>query len=497
MEEESAGRITYGRWLLYLLVAVALVLAFLALRQRGMLEWITLLQPGPGAAAQQGQTIAASGVIEVDEVSVSSEFGGRIASIAVVPGQTVAAGDVLVELDSAAIDAQIEAAEAAVAWAEAGLAQAEAGVRPGQIAVAEAQLAQAEAAHATATKAVSDTLALVENPQDIRLQIAVAQAQAEAAQHQVQQATAMKDAAEVAKNTFEEVNASVPNSGRKKVHVSGGSIEEAVGELPDVDLSNLADGAYTFGEFEVEIHDGTYDLYKWVNVSIPLEMHLTPNKWWQAWVGVNAASAQYEGAQASLGQLYSQLQNPLSLEAQVDQAVSAATQAEAQIAVAQAQVDALQAGARPEELAALEARVAEARAALDSLRAQREMMQVKAPMAGVVVNVNAHPGEVAAATGPLLTIADLSTVRLVVYLPEAEVARTQLGQPVEVAVDSFPGQVFAGEISHIASQAQFTPRNVATTEERATLVYAVEIRLANEDGSLKPGMPADVMLGAP
>jgi multidrug resistance efflux pump len=496
MEEETAGRIMVVRQLWYLLLPVALVFAFLALRQRGLLERIPLLQPAPGTATEQSQTISASGIIEVDEVSVSSEFGGRIVSIAVSPGQTVAAGDTLVQLDTSAIDAQIEAAEAAVDWAEAGLAQAEAGVRPGQIAVAEAQLAQAQAAHAAATKAVSDTLALVENPQDIRLQVAVAQAQAEAAQHQVQQATAMKDAAEVAKNTFEDVNASVPNSGRKKVHVSGGSIEEAVGELPDVDLSQLSDGTYTFGEFEVEIHDGNYELYKWVNISIPLEMHLTPNKWWQAWVGVNAASAQYEGAQASLGQLYSQLQNPLTLEAQVDQAVSAAAQAEAQIAVAQAQVDALQAGARPEELAALEARVAEARTALESLRAQRQMMQVTAPLPGVVVNVNVHPGEVAAATGPLLTIADLSTVRLVVYLPEAQIARTQLGQPVEVAVDSFPGQLFEGEVSHIASQAEFTPRNVATTEERATLVYAVEIRLENEDGSLKPGMPADVVLGA-
>ena len=493
MEEESAGKAKVVRWLLIVLVPLAVVLAFLALRQTGLLDRLQALQEARNEAVA-GDILEASGLIEVDEVSVASEFGGRIAAIPVSKGERVAAGEVLVELDTAAMDAQIEVAEAAVAWAEAILAQARAGVRAGEVAVAQAQLAQTEAAHVAATQAVTDTLALVENPQDIRLQIAVTQAQVEAAEHHVQRAVAMKDAAEAAKNTFEEARDLAGNSGRRKVHVRSGSIAEAVQDLPGVDLSGLGDGVHTFGDFEVHINGDTYDLYKWVNVSIPLQMHLTPNQWWQAWVGVNAATAQQQGMQASLGQLYNQLQHPQTLEASLDEALSAAAQAEAQVAVAAAQVTALQAGATPEELAALEARVAEARAALDSLLAQREMMRVAAPTAGVVVNVMAHPGEVAAATSPLLTIANLSEVRLVVYLTEAQIARVHLAQAVQVTVDSFPGRVFAGEIDRIASKAEFTPRNVATKDERATLVYAVEIHLENGDGSLKPGMPADVVL---
>ncbi len=68
-----------------------------------------------------------------------------------------------------------------------------------------------------------------------------------------------------------------------------------------------------------------------------------------------------------------------------------------------------------------------------------------------------------------------------------------LDQGAQVTVDSFPGRIFEGRVSHISDRAEFTPRNVATKEERVNLVFAVEIRIPNDDGSLKPGMPADVV----
>ena len=479
------------------LVMLALIAAILV--------WLVFYQDGLPARFQANESnvaevVEASGLIQVNEVAVASQLGGRIVAMPVAEGTEVAAGDLLVQLDTTLIDTQIEAAEAAVAWAEAGLAQATAGARPGQIAAAEAQLAGAEAAHVAATQAVSDTLALVENPQDIRLQIAVMQAQVEAAQHQVDQATALKDAAEVAKNTFEEAQATVGElggPGRSKVHAGSGSVDDLAGNVPPgelEDLSDLPDGVYTVGDYEVHKHGDSYDLYKWVNIDVPFDLHLTPNKWWQAWVGVNAASAQQEGLQASLAQLYAQRQHPQSLEAKADEALAALAQAEAQIAIAQAQLDALKAGATAEQIAALESRVAEARTALDSLLAQRTMMAITSAIDGVVINVVAHPGEVAAPTAPLLTVADLSQVSLVVYLPETQIAQVRRGQPVQVTVDTFPDRVFAGEVAHVASQAQFTPRNVATEDERATLVYAVEIHIDNDDGALKPGMPADVVV---
>jgi len=116
-------------------------------------------------------------------------------------------------------------------------------------------------------------------------------------------------------------------------------------------------------------------------------------------------------------------------------------------------------------------------------------------MDGIVVDMTAHLGEVVAPGAPLLTVADLSEMHLTVYLPETHIGRIHLGQRVRVAVDSFSGQVFEGQVIHIADRAEFTPRNVATKEERVNLVFAVKVRLPNDDGALKPGMPADVEFG--
>ncbi|MFZ5915738.1 MAG: HlyD family secretion protein [Chloroflexota bacterium] len=448
------------------------------------------------AQSTGGGRLEASGIIQADEVTVASEWGGQIVELWVEEGTVVAAGDRVLRLDTSLLDAQIRAARAAVAVAEAGLAQAQAGARPGQVAMAEAQLAQAEVARLAARQTVSDTLSLVENPQEILLQIAVMQAQAEAAAHQVAQAVMLKDAAAVANDKFEEIQADW-SGGRKKVWVDAGPVEELRGQLPEEYRPLLPadppDGVYLFGDIEVVIHGDTYELYRWMQVEIPFELHLAPNGWWQAWVGVNAAVAQQAGLEALLAQLYAQRAHPQSLEALVDESLAALAQAEAQVAAAQAQVDGLKAGVSVQQLAALEARVLQARAALDSLLTQRAALELTAPMAGVVVSVPAHAGEVAAAGAPLFTLARLSEVRLRLYLPETQIGQVRLGQRVQVTVDSFPGRVFEGEVAYLADSAAFTPRNVATKEERVHLVFAVEVRLSNDDGALKPGMPADAV----
>lgn len=488
----AAGRLN-ARWRRPALAALVVAVVALVCAVAPRAGW-----PASQAQPAGGEALEASGVVRADEVLIASEWSGRIAAIPVGEGDTVATGDAIVQLDTSLLDAQIKAARAAVTMAKAGLAQAKAGARPGQIAVAEAQLAQAQAARDTATQAVSDTLALVENPQEMRLQIAVTQAQAEAAQHHVARAVAIKDAAEMGKQKFEDLQKQWDGGGRQKIFVRRGPVSELPTILPPeiVDLlPTLGDGVHTFGDLELHLHGGTYDLYKWVNVHIPLELHLMPNNWWQAWVGVNAAVAQQEGVQASLAHLYAQRVHPQDLEAKADEALASLAQAEAQVAAAQAQVDGLRAGPTDEQIAALEARVAQARAALDSLLAQRAMMEIASPLDGVVVDVAAHAGEVASAGAALLTVADLSEVRLVVYLPETHVGRVHVEQAVQVAVDSFPDRVFEGQVIHIASRAEFTPRNVTTKEERGNLVFAVKVRLPNDDGALKPGMPADAVFG--
>jgi HlyD family secretion protein len=83
-------------------------------------------------------------------------------------------------------------------------------------------------------------------------------------------------------------------------------------------------------------------------------------------------------------------------------------------------------------------------------------------------------------------------LNLTVYIPESQLGLAHLGQFAEISVDSYD-DTFDGVISHIASEAEFTPYNVQTQEERVHMVFAVELQLDNEDNRLRPGMPADAV----
>jgi len=120
--------------------------------------------------------------------------------------------------------------------------------------------------------------------------------------------------------------------------------------------------------------------------------------------------------------------------------------------------------------------------------------KVNTPIAGVLLIRAIEPGEIATPGGTLLVVGNLSTLTLTVYVPEDLYGRVSLGQSYSVSVDSFPERTFSGRVTHIADQAEFTPRNVQTVQGRKNTVYAVRLTLENPDLALKPGMPADVRL---
>jgi multidrug efflux pump subunit AcrA (membrane-fusion protein) len=91
-----------------------------------------------------------------------------------------------------------------------------------------------------------------------------------------------------------------------------------------------------------------------------------------------------------------------------------------------------------------------------------------------------------------MTVGMLDEVSLTVYIPEDIYGRVTIGQEAVVTVDSFPNKTYTGKVTYIADEAEFTPRNVQTTEERKTTVFAVKVTLVNTNLDLKPGMPADV-----
>jgi HlyD family secretion protein len=120
----------------------------------------------------------------------------------------------------------------------------------------------------------------------------------------------------------------------------------------------------------------------------------------------------------------------------------------------------------------------------------REM--VHSPIAGIVLNRSVEPGEIVAAGTPLITVIDPNDLTLTVYVPEDRYGLIKLGQTYPVTVDSFPDESFTGTVTHIADQAEFTPRNVQTADSRKNTVFAIKLNLPPSDGKLKPGMPADV-----
>ncbi len=115
-----------------------------------------------------------------------------------------------------------------------------------------------------------------------------------------------------------------------------------------------------------------------------------------------------------------------------------------------------------------------------------------APLSGVVLRKNIEEGEAVGAGTMVFTIGDLEHPWVKVYVKEDELGAVKLGQKADVVVDSFSDKRYEGIVTYISSDAEFTPKNVQTKEERVKLVFGVKVSVKNQNNELKPGMPADV-----
>jgi multidrug resistance efflux pump len=201
--------------------------------------------------------------------------------------------------------------------------------------------------------------------------------------------------------------------------------------------------------------------------------------------GGKALQQQLDQAKSSLDNAQAQY-NLTAAGARAEQLAAA----EAQMNAAQAQVEVAQA-----QVSATQGQVDAARAAVGVLDIQIAKLTLKAPADGVILSRAIQPGEVASPGAAVLVIAQLDELTLTVYASEDRYGALSLGQTAQVSVDSFPGQTFPATVTHIADQFEFTPRNVQTVEGRKTTVFAVKLTIANLEGKLKPGMPADVAFG--
>jgi HlyD family secretion protein len=127
-------------------------------------------------------------------------------------------------------------------------------------------------------------------------------------------------------------------------------------------------------------------------------------------------------------------------------------------------------------------------------RSQIGKTRVPAPITGAVLERLAEPGEVVAAGQPVAVLADLTEVKLKVFVSERDLGKVRLGAPVRIRVDAFPDRAFPARVARVDAQAQFTPRDVHTADERSRTVYGVTLEAPNPEGRLKPGMPADAWI---
>jgi len=385
----------------------------------------------------------ASGFIEAEEVSIAPEIPGRVAALPVAEGDEVRAGDLLLRVQDDILNAQVELARGKLEEAQVTLARVKAGARKETRDKAAAQLALAQAARDGAKQAWLDAQAIRSNPQMLDVQVAAARAQATAEQKKYDAALFQRDLAEEAWRNY----------------------GKAVGKLADIPQP--------------------------YRPALSPNFYLMPYKWEQALAATDAAQAAYDGARAALDHLLAQRSNPQEAQAQVDAAFARYQSAEAAVAQAQAVVDGLLAGATVEQIAAALAQADVAQAALEAAQVQLDKAAVRAPAGGVIVARSVYTGEMAAPGITAMMLADLDHVMLTIYVPGSRLGEVALGQKIDVRVDAFADRAFPGVVVHISDKAEYTPRSVRTPDQRASLVYAVKLKIANQDHALKPGMPAE------
>lgn len=417
----------------------------------------------PGRAAENG-ALTASGTVSARQVAVAPELGGKVVEVLVEEGQPVNAGDVLFRVDDALLQAQREQATAAVQVAEAALNAARVQQESAQT---QYDLALQAARQQDQQTRVNTWQAEV--PEEFNLPVwyfekgeEIAAAEQEAAEAQA--------AFESELTNLDAVLASASNANfvaaeerlaqaQTSFAVARQVLDRAEQAQDNETLSEQAQKQLDSAQAELS---AAQEGYNRMLTSAASQDVL------EARARVAVARARYDAALDRLNALQT---GENSLQVQV--ARTGLAQVEA--AVSQA-----------------EAGLAQAQAALNVIDIQLAKITVTSPIDGILLTRNLEVGETVSPGSTLMTIGQLEEVELVVYVPEDRYGEINLGQEVEVRVDSFPTESFNGTVASISDQAEFTPRNVQTVEGRRATVYAVKLLVPNPDLKLKPGMPADV-----
>jgi HlyD family secretion protein len=208
----------------------------------------------------------------------------------------------------------------------------------------------------------------------------------------------------------------------------------------------------------------------------------------------DAARARFEATQAALKEARERLRlvETGPREEVIEAQASQVERARAGVRIAEA--SSLEVERRRQEVAARRADVQRAQAHVDYIDTQLNDTIATSPVSGTVLVEAADPGEVIAAGTTVVTVGDLERPWLRGYVSERDLGRVRIAMPVKVSTDAYPGKVYNGRLTWISSEAEFTPKQIQTSEERLKLVYRIKVEVENPNGELKANMPADAEL---
>ncbi|MCA9726664.1 MAG: efflux RND transporter periplasmic adaptor subunit [Candidatus Eisenbacteria bacterium] len=208
--------------------------------------------------------------------------------------------------------------------------------------------------------------------------------------------------------------------------------------------------------------------------------------------GMQQAETELAAAEKDLSRIRALLETGSATQKMEDDAQARRDVAQGRLDAAREQWQRLKRGSRPEEIDAAAARLDAADARVAQIRQQIADARIVAPSAGRVTEKLAEPGELLGVGSPVVILTNLDSPWLTVYLSEPDLGRVALGQDVDVTTDG--GEERKGTLTYVSSEAEFTPRNVQTRDERVKLVFEARVGLENPDGIWKPGMPAEASL---
>jgi HlyD family secretion protein len=411
----------------------------------------------------QSTALQASGQIQATEIDIAPEISGRVVDVTVAEGDSVKAGDPLLTLD----DSLLQAQKGTLA---AGLDSANANVKAAQSTLDMAQLQYNQTLNAALAAEKTSRIAIwkaskpgeFDQPtwyfnKEERLKATQAELDAAKADLETEQAKLASVEQQVTSAAFLDAEQKLSDA-----RVAFQNAKTVLDSAPSGDLKDAAQT--TFDDAKIDLKNAQKDYDDALTTDDAKDVL-------EARARVTVAQERYDSAQDALRAFQTGTDAP-------------------EVALAQQAVD--QAGS---QLDAAKASVQQVQAQLSELETQMKKLTVTAPENGVVLVRSIQPGEVAQAGMTSLTIAKIDKLTVTVYIPEDRYGEVKLGDSATLSADSFPGEAFKATVTRIANQAEYTPSNVQTKEERQTTVYAIELSVDNPDGKLKPGMPVDVTFG--